>query len=99
VDGANAWQRFVHVTLPGLRPVLSFVTMVTIIASANMFGQSYLMTQGQPGTETRTAIYQIAETGLRNFSMGDAAAMSYVLTFALMVLSVGVFWLFRERKG
>ncbi len=99
VDGATRWQSFWNVTIPGLRPVLSFVTMVTIIASANMFGQAYLMTQGQPGTETRTAIYQVAETGLRNFQMGDAAAMSYVLTVFLMVLSVGVFWLFREREG
>jgi len=98
VDGANKWQSFRNVTLPGLRPVLAFVTMVTIIASANMFGQSYLMTRGAPGTETRTAIYFIADTGLRNFQMGDAAAMSYVLTVALMLLSVGVFWLFRERK-
>ena len=99
VDGANAWQRFRHVTLPGLRPVLLFVTMVTILASANMFGQSYLMTKGAPGTETRTAIYQIAETGLRQFQMGSAAAMSYVLTVFLMVTSVVVFWLFRERKA
>jgi len=99
VDGANAWQRFLNVTLPGMRPVLSFVTMVTIIASANMFGQSYLMTRGAPGTETRTAIYTITETGLRNFQMGDAAAMSYVLTLFLMLLSVVVFWLFRERKA
>ena len=99
VDGANAWQSFRNVTLPGLRPVLSFVTMVTIIASANMFGQSYLMTSGAPGVETRTAIYFIADTGLRNFQMGDAAAMSYVLTIFLMLLSVAVFWLFRERKA
>ncbi|GAB3688838.1 sugar ABC transporter permease [Angustibacter aerolatus] len=99
VDGANAWQRFRNVTLPGLRPVLSFVTMVTIIASANMFGQSYLMTRGAPGRETRTAIYQITETGLTNFQMGDAAAMSYVLTVVLMLLSVGVFMLFREREA
>jgi len=99
VDGANKWQSFRNVTLPGLRPVLAFVTMVTIIASANMFGQSYLMTRGAPGTETRTAIYFIADTGLRNFQMGDAAAMSYVLTVVLMLLSVGVFWLFRERKA
>jgi len=99
VDGANGWQRFWNVTVPGLRPVLAFVTMITIIASANMFGQSYLMTRGGPGRETRTAIYQIAETGLRNFQMGSAAAMSYVLTLALMVLSVVVFWLFRERKA
>ncbi|GIG28412.1 carbohydrate ABC transporter permease [Cellulomonas marina] len=99
VDGANSWQQFVHVTLPGLRPVLAFVTMITIIASANMFGQSYLITRGAPGRETRTAIYQIAETGLRNYQMGSAAAMSYVLTGFLMVLSVAVFWLLRERKA
>jgi len=99
MDGANKWQSFRNVTLPGLRPVLSFVTMVTIIASANMFGQSYLMTKGSPGTETRTAIYLIADTGLKNYQMGDAAAMSYVLTVFLMLLSIGVFWLFRERKA
>jgi multiple sugar transport system permease protein len=98
VDGANAWQQFRNVTLPGLRPVLAFILMITILASANMFGQSYLITQGGPGRETRTAIYQIAETGLRNYQMGSAAAMSYVLTAFLMVLSVVVFWLFRERK-
>jgi multiple sugar transport system permease protein len=99
VDGAGAWQRFRNVTLPGLRPVLFFVTMVTIIASANMFGQSYLMTEGAPGTETRTAIYSITQIGLRGFQMGDAAAMSYILTMVLIMLSLGVFWLFRERRA
>ncbi|UOY03156.1 carbohydrate ABC transporter permease [Blastococcus sp. PRF04-17] len=99
MDGANRWQQFRNVTLPGLKPVLSFVTMITIIASANMFGQSYLITRGAPGTETRTAIYQIAETGLRNYQMGSAAAMSYVLTVFLIILSLGVFWLFREKQA
>ncbi len=98
MDGAGAWKQFVHVTIPGLRPILSFITIITLIASANMFGQSYLMTQGGPGRETRTAIYQIAETGLRNFQMGDAAAMSYVLTVFLMAVSVVVFYVFREKK-
>jgi multiple sugar transport system permease protein len=98
LDGANRWQQFRHVTLPGLRPVLSFVTMITIIASANMFGQAYLITRGAPGTETQTAIYHIAETGLRNYQMGSAAAMSYVLTLFLVLLSIGVFWLFREKQ-
>ena len=99
VDGAGAWSRFRHVTLPGLRPVLMFVLMVTIIASANMFGQSFIMTNGQPGQETRTAIFYIAETGLQNFQMGSAAAASWILTLALMLTSVVVFWLFRERDG
>lgn len=98
VDGANRWQRFVNVTLPGLRPILTFITITTLIASANMFGQSYIITQGAPGRETRTAIYQIAETGLRDYQMGDAAAMSYVLTLFLLLISVVVFWLFRERR-
>lgn len=98
MDGANGWQRFVHVTLPGLRPVLLFVTSVTIIASVNMFGQSFLMTQGGPGTETRTAIYQIADTGLTNFNSGDSTAMSMIFSFFLMLVSVLVFFLFRDRQ-
>jgi multiple sugar transport system permease protein len=99
VDGAGAWARFRHVTLPSLRPVTMFVTMITIIASVNMFGQSFIMTKGAPGQDTRTAIYYIAETGLQNFQMGSAAAASWLLTVALMVLSVVVFALFRERGG
>ena len=97
MDGANGWQRFVHITLPGLRPVLLFITSVTIIASVNMFGQSFLMTQGGPGTETRTAIYQIADTGLTNFNSGDSTAMSMIFSFFLMLVSVLVFFLFRDR--
>ena len=97
VDGAGAWRSFWHVTLPGLRPVTVFVTMTTIIASANMFGQSYLMTNGAPGQKTRTAIFHIAEQGLQNFQMGSAAAASWILTLALMLTSVLVFALFRDR--
>jgi len=99
VDGASKWQQFRNVTMPGLRPVLAFVTLITIIASANMFGQSFIMTEGAPGTETRTAIYYIAEVGLTNFQMGDAAAMSYILTLVLMALSVGIFRLLRDKEA
>jgi multiple sugar transport system permease protein len=98
VDGANAWQRFVHVTLPGLRPVALFVVNSTLLASANMFGQSYLITAGAPADETKTAIYLIAETGLRRFEMGSASAMSFVLALALMAASALVFRIFRERQ-
>ncbi len=99
VDGANGWQRFLNVTLPGLRPVLVFIITITILREANMFGQSYLVTQGAPGEETTVAIMYIAETGLRQFNMGAAAAMSYVLTLFLMLVSVITFVVFREREG
>jgi multiple sugar transport system permease protein len=98
VDGANAWQRFLNVTLPGLRPVLLFVVTVTVLASANVFGQAYLITQGAPGNETRTAIMYIAEEGLRSFAMGNAAAMCFVLALVLAVVSVANFGIFRYRE-
>jgi multiple sugar transport system permease protein len=98
IDGANAWQRFVNVTIPGLRPVLLFVITITILREANMFGQSYIVTQGAPGEETTTAIMYIAETGLRQFNMGAAAAMSYVLALFLLVVSIITFVFFRERE-
>ena len=98
VDGAGRWAQFRHVTIPGLRPVLVFVVTVTILASANVFGQPYLITQGRPGVETRSAIMYIGQEGLRDFRMGNAAAASFLLTLALMVISVATFFAFRERK-
>ncbi|HEX4811126.1 MAG TPA: sugar ABC transporter permease [Nonomuraea sp.] len=98
VDGAGRWAEFWHVTLPGLRPVMLFVVTTTILASANMFGQSYLLTQGAPGGETRTAIVNILTQGLAQYKMGSAAAMSYVFTVALIVVSVINFRLFRGRS-
>jgi multiple sugar transport system permease protein len=98
VDGANRWQRFWHVTLPGLRPVLLFIITITILASANMFGQSYLITEGGPGEATQTAVMYIAEEGLRNYRMGSAAAMSYVLAFFLMVISILNFVFLRRKE-
>jgi len=97
MDGAKRWDRFRHVTLPSLRPVFVFVVTVTILASANLFGQSYIMTQGAPAEKTRSAIMFIAEEGFLDFHLGSAAAMSYVLALFLMALSAGVFFFFRDR--
>ncbi len=98
VDGGTRWDRFRDVTLPGLRPVLLFVVTITILAAANMFGQSYLITHGGPGTDTRTVVMYIAEEGLRNFRMGSAAAMSYVLAAFLALISVLNFVFLRDKE-
>ncbi|HEY8457167.1 MAG TPA: sugar ABC transporter permease [Actinopolymorphaceae bacterium] len=98
VDGAGRWARFRYVTLPGLRQVLLFVIVITILASANMFGQSYLITQGAPGNQTQTALMYIANEGLQAFRMGNAAAMSYFLALALAIVSIVNFLLLRHRE-
>lgn len=99
LDGAGAWQQFRFVTIPGLRTVMVFVVTVTILASANMFGQSYLVTKGGPGDQTRTAIMVMTEEGLRAFRMGTASAMSYMLAIFLAIVSLINFALMREKKG
>jgi multiple sugar transport system permease protein len=99
VDGATRWQQFVHVTLPGLRPVILFVLTMTILASANMFGQSYLLTGGNPSNSTRTAIMYIAQVGLEQFRMGLGAAMSYVLALLLIVISALNFVFLRQKES
>ena len=98
VDGANPWQRFWNVTLPGLRPVFLFIVTVTILASANMFGQALLITQGGPNNETRTAIMYIAQEGLQNFRMGSAAAMSYILALFLILISILNFKFLNQKE-
>lgn len=97
LDGAGAVRSFFAVTLPGLRPVMLFITTTTVLASANMFGQSYLLTVGGPGNATRTAIMYIADQGLSQNNMAPAAAMSYVLFAFLAVVSIVNFRLQRER--
>lgn len=99
IDGANAWQRLRYITIPGLRPVLIFIVVTTVLASANMFGQSYLITKGGPGDSTRTAIMTITDLGLSQYRMGQASAMSYVLAVFLALVSLVNFWALRERKS
>ncbi len=98
MDGASAVQQFRNVTLPGLRPITIFVVTITLLACANLFGQSYIITQGQPGQETRSAIMQISEEGLARFNMGTSAAMSTIMTLVLLLISLIMLSVTRERK-
>jgi multiple sugar transport system permease protein len=91
------WGKFLYVTIPGLRNILVFILTTTVLASANMFGQSYLVTNGGPGDSTRTAIMVMTQEGLRSFKMGSATAMSYILAIFLIIISAINFLALRER--
>lgn len=88
LDGAGRWRTFRSITLPGLRPVVVFVVMITVLASANVFGQPYVMTGGDPNGATRSAIMYMSDVGLGQSRMGSATAMSYVLALLLVVVSL-----------
>ncbi len=104
LDGATRWQTFSRVTLPMLRPVLLFVVTITVIASFNLFGQPFLMTNGGPpqanGTNATTPImYRIYIQGFVRPLQGSAAAMSFVIAAIMIAVSYFNFKVFRQREN
>jgi multiple sugar transport system permease protein len=87
IDGANSNQQFLLITIPMLRSVLVFVLTITLIASANLFGQPYLMTAGGPAEGTQTVIFRIFHEGILRSQMGRAAAMSIFVAVLLLSLT------------
>jgi len=85
VDGTNLWQKFYHVTLPLLKPVLLIATLLSSLWTFNDFNVIYILTKGGPANSTDiliTFIYKYAFTFLK---FGPAAAMA-VITFAILLI-------------
>jgi len=79
LDGAGAWKRLRHITLPMLGPTFVFVGVVTMIASFQIFSEPYVMTQGGPLKSTTTLVLLMYEQGFRWWRLGLAAAIAVVL--------------------
>jgi multiple sugar transport system permease protein len=84
LDGAGAWRRFRHVTLPMLAPTLVFVGLVTMIGYFQVFAEPYVMTQGGPLRSTTTMVLLMYEEGFRWWRMGYAAAIAFVLFVVIL---------------
>jgi multiple sugar transport system permease protein len=87
VDGAGVFQRFVHVTLPALRPGLMLVLVYETMISIRHFDLFLIMTQGGPGDASFTLSWLIYVETFRSLRFGTGAAMSYVLAMATFLLS------------
>ncbi|MBC7430751.1 MAG: sugar ABC transporter permease [Rubritepida sp.] len=90
VDGANVWQRFVHVTLPALRPGLMLVLVYETMISIRHFDLFLIMTQGGPGDASLTLSWLIYVETFRSLRFGTGAAMSYILAITTFALSWAV---------
>lgn len=87
LDGANSWQQFWHITLPGLRPTLVFATVTTAIFTLRSFEQVYIITGGGPFNSTNLLVYYIYDQAFGQFDFGYAAAAATVLlTIALLLV-------------
>ncbi len=88
IDGANAWQTFWNITVPGLKRTIRLVVVLQVIYSFQIFGQVFIMTRGGPDGATRVLIQHIFERGFRDFELGYASAMSIVLFVAIILVSI-----------
>ncbi|MBE0699225.1 MAG: sugar ABC transporter permease, partial [Anaerolineaceae bacterium] len=89
VDGANAWQRFWHITLPLLRSTITFVLVMTMLSSWQVFVLFSILTgNGGPANKTRVLVLHIYETAFRFQEMGLAATVAMALFIIIMVTTL-----------
>jgi multiple sugar transport system permease protein len=96
IDGANDWQTLLHVTVPLLRPALSLVLTLEVIAALRVFGQIYLMTAGGPAGASASVVAYIFEVGFTRYQLGYGAAISLMLFVTIMLVTVVHMRVFRE---
>lgn len=88
IDGAGPWQRFRHVVLPEIRPVLNLITLLIVIGSLQFFELPFLVynTTGGSGPDNRalTIVTYLYQTGFQSGDLGYASAIGWVLTLVLV---------------
>lgn len=88
VDGSNAWQRFWHVTVPGLRHTTFLVTVLLTIGSFKVFDLILLLTNGGPGQSTLVVSQYIYQKGFEENQFGYASAISIVLMAICFLVTI-----------
>ncbi|MBD2438199.1 ABC transporter permease subunit [Nostoc sp. FACHB-110] len=90
LDGANAWQQFIHITIPLLKPVTFFVVAIGIIGTFQLFDQSYIFSAGTggPNNATLTLVLLIYQAVFRNLQMGYAAAIAFLLALVIITITI-----------
>ena len=100
LDGSSPWKTFWHITIPQLRPVLIYVSIIMLIRGFNVYTQAYILcsdASGSPGYVVRTVVYDMVENGFKFYKMGYAAAESVAL-FAFMFLFSVIQFVFGDEE-
>jgi multiple sugar transport system permease protein len=88
LDGAGPWQRFRDITLPLLTPTIFFLSVIGVIYSLQVFDLVYVMTRIDQTNTLPTVVYYIYEEGFRNFRMGYAITVAWVLLAMILVFTI-----------
>lgn len=93
IDGASAWQRLRHVTLPMISPHLLFTLIMGLIGAFQFFTPAYVMTGGRGGPVDQTMFYSLYlfQAAFADFKMGYACAMAWILFVLIVMATVIIF--------
>jgi len=97
IDGANVLRRFLHITLPLLKPAFVFVILLSIIRVLQAIDAFIIMTGGGPGNSTRILPVLMYDTGLRFYKMGLASAIALVMFVLVLIFSLIQLRLFKSE--
>ena len=100
IDGASKWQQLIHVTLPMLKPTIFFNLVVSLIGTFQVFDQAYVVSNGNGGPldSTMTVVLYLYRTGFREFRMGYASAIAFILFVIIFILTLIQKKLFGEEN-
>ena len=88
LDGANAWHKFVSITLPQLKPVLTYIILMCVIGTFQEFDLVYTMTNGGPGTSTYLTGLTLYKTAFSSLKMGYSCTMAVFIFLLSIIISV-----------
>jgi multiple sugar transport system permease protein len=107
IDGAGWWQKFWHISLPGIRPQLFFALIMGLIGSFQVFEQIYMLGGGSgyagskfgPNDAGRTMVPLIYDLGFEQFKMGRASAVAYILFLVILVFTMLQLRVLRQKMA
>ncbi len=98
VDGANVWHQFFHITIPSLKNDITIAIIFNLIGGLRVFGLVMATTRGGPGNSTLVMDQYAIETAFSQGDLGYGAALTVIVAFITLIVSLLVMWLRREEK-
>jgi multiple sugar transport system permease protein len=97
IEGASIIRQVVSITIPLLKPAITYVSILGTIASLQIFTEIFVMTRGGPNYATTNLVYSIYEYGFIRFDFGRASAVAVILLLITITLAIAQFRLLRTN--